>query len=115
MIDLAAFKSKINTLKFSLISILIGMIISWIIGMNNLPDNIGFGGFIPLLAPIFIGIITLIIYFICRKFTKKYLWIVILIGVIWNIYSAFNLQSKIQKEYELYHSEYPIEDLEIDE
>lgn len=115
MIDLAVVKSQLNTLKFCLISIVLGMIVSWIIGMYDLPDNIGFGGFIPLLAPIVIGVVTLIIYFIMRKFTKKYLWMVALIGVIWNIYFAFNLQSEIQKGYEQNHLEYPLDDVEIDE
>jgi len=82
------FLSKV---KNNVIFTLVIMIVSLIIGqLPDLPSSIGFGGFIPILSPIFIAIVTLIIYLISRIFTKKLNWIVIIIGGIYNMHEALD-------------------------
>lgn len=80
-----------DKIKVNVIFTLVIMVISFIIGqLPDLPDSIGFGGFIPIFTPPFIAVFTLVIYFVTRIFTKKINWVVTLFGAIYNLYEAFN-------------------------
>jgi hypothetical protein len=81
----------LNQIKFNVIFALIIMVFSFIIGqLPDLPDSIGFGGFIPIFTPPFIAVFTLAFYFISRIFIKQWNWIVTIIGAIYNLYEAFD-------------------------
>ncbi|NIK93648.1 hypothetical protein GZ212_15920 [Mangrovimonas sp. CR14] len=77
----------INKPKINVIGLLIGMLISWIIGMStDLPQSSGHGGFIPLVYPPIIALFFIGIFYISRIFSKKYNWIVSLFGIIYLLY-----------------------------
>nr|WP_298990102.1 hypothetical protein [uncultured Polaribacter sp.] len=82
---------NIDKTKFNIVFTLIVMIISLIIGqLPKLPDSIGFGGFIPIIMPPIYSLITILFYFILKIFFKKGVWIVTLIGALYNLYEAFD-------------------------
>ena len=87
-------KKNLDSRKYNLLGILIGTIIAWIIAMRtDLPASSNHGGFIPLIYPPFIGILTVIVYLISRLITKKYNWIISIIGIVYILHFAidFNL------------------------
>jgi len=87
-------KKILDSRKNNLIGILVGTIIAWIIAMQtDLPASSNHGGFIPLIYPPFIGILTVIGYLISRLITKKYNWIISIIGIVYILHFAidFNL------------------------
>ncbi len=69
--------------------ILIFALISWLIAMSaEIPDSVGHGGFLNLTYSWFVGIFTIVIYFLSRIFSKKFNWILTLLGIIYNLYEA---------------------------
>ena len=81
----------LESIKFNVYITIALTIIALVIGqLPDLPDSIGFGGFIPLFTPVIIGFLTLIFYFISRSFLKKWNWIIIVIGGTYNLYEAFD-------------------------
>lgn len=81
----------LNQIKFNVVFTLILMILALIIGqLPDLPESIGFGGFIPIFTPFIIAIETLAIYFISRIFIKKWNWIATLIGGAYSLYEALD-------------------------
>ncbi|WP_334056112.1 hypothetical protein [Polaribacter sp. P097] len=85
------FLENINKTKFNVIFTVIVMVISFIIGqLPNLPDSIGFGGFIPIIMPPIYALITLAIYFVFKSLLVKISWLITLIGSLFNLYEAFD-------------------------
>jgi len=87
-------KKILDSRKYNLIGIFVGTIIAWIIAMRtDLPDSSNHGGFIPLIYPPFIGILTVVGYLISRLITQKYNWIISIIGIVYILHFAidFNL------------------------
>ena len=81
----------LNQIKFNVVVTFFLMTLALVIGqLPDLPDSIGFGGFVPLITPPFIAIFTLVVYFISRVFIKKWSWIITLIGGFYNLYEAFD-------------------------
>ncbi|PQB08401.1 hypothetical protein BST83_15670 [Polaribacter filamentus] len=81
----------LNQIKSNVIFTLVVMILSFSIGqLPDLPNSIGFGGFIPMFTPPFIAILTLVIYFFSRIFILKWNWIITIIGAIYNLHEAFD-------------------------
>lgn len=79
--------TQLDLPKINVLLILLGMIISVIIGMStNLSQSSGHGGFIPLVFPPVLGVFFLILYFLSRAFTKKYNWILTLFAVAYLLY-----------------------------
>lgn len=75
----------------NIILIIVFTVLSWVIGMlalSNLPASSGHGGFLNLTYSWFIGISTIILYLLSRIFTKKYNWVISLIGIVYNLYEA---------------------------
>ncbi len=80
-------KLILDNVKYNIIFISMGMIISWVVAMNaDLPDSSNHGGFIPLIYPPITGLFFLIIYFISRAFVEKFNWIISIVGVDYCLY-----------------------------
>jgi len=87
-------KKILDRRKYNCIGIFIGTILAWIIAMQtDLPQSSNHGGFIPLIYPPFLGISTVIAYLISRLITKKYNWVISIIGIVYMLFFAieFNL------------------------
>ena len=73
----------INKPKINVIGILIGTLISWIIGIKTeMPASANIGALIPIVYAPFVGILSVAAYFISRIITKKYNWIISLFATI---------------------------------
>ena len=81
----------LNKTKNNVWIIIIGTVLSWIIAMSADLSNVGLGGLAHLFFPIIIGIVTLLIYLILRIFTKKIIWVITILGTIYNLILAFQL------------------------
>ena len=82
---------KLDSIKFNAIFIVVAMILAWIIGLStNLSQSSGHGGMIPLIMPPFQAAAVLVVYFISRIFTKKYNWVISVLGVLWILISAID-------------------------
>lgn len=77
----------------NVILIIVFTILCWVIGilaLSNLSESSGHGGFLNLIYSWFVGISTIILYFLSRIFTKKYNWFISLIGIAHNLYEAIS-------------------------
>lgn len=82
---------KIRNVKTNWITIVVVAIVCFFVLINSSAlDNSGLAAVAIMWQPIMIGIITLIIYFIAKLFSKKYAWMVTLFGLIVNIFALLN-------------------------
>jgi hypothetical protein len=68
------------------------MVLAWLIAMTGDLNNVGLGGLAHLFFPIILGLLTLTLYGVFRIFTKKLIWIITVIGTIYNLILAFQLR-----------------------
>ena len=68
-----------------------GTILSWVISMSADLSNVGLGGLAHLFFPWIIGIATLLIYLVLSIFTKRFIWIITIVGVSYNLILAYRL------------------------
>ena len=81
----------LNTPKNNIISIIIIEIITLSISFTVDYSGTGMAAIILKWVPALIGITTLLLYFISRLFTKKYNWIISLIGILSMFIATYNL------------------------
>ncbi len=68
--------------------------------------NSGLGGIAILLMPIFLGFITILIYYISQVFTQKFNWIITVIGTAFNVITLIQLYQDwlLNKKYKCSHN-----------
>lgn len=80
-----------NNPKNNIIAIIIVEIITLSISFTADYSNAGLIAAFLKWIPALIGVTTLLIYFVSRLFTKKYNWIISIIGIIAMFIAAYNL------------------------
>jgi len=83
--------SPVNNPKHNIIAIIIVEIITLSITFTIDFSGAGMVAIILKWIPALIGITTLLLYFVSRLFTKKYNWIISIIGIIYMFIAAYNL------------------------
>ena len=79
----------LNNVKKNIFLIFFFTLLSSIISISaGISDSSGHGGFLILTYPLFISVITVIIYLTSRLFFKEYNWIITIIGIIYNVYES---------------------------
>ncbi len=76
----------LKTFKANALTTFVIAVICFIILLkSNYLKNIGMAAVVVMWMPIFLGIVTFLIYSITNYFTKKYAYIVTILGGLWNI------------------------------
>lgn len=83
--------TKLNNPKLNIIAIIVVEFITCSITFTADYTGAGMASIILKWVPAIIGIITLIIYLVSRFISKKYNWIVSLIGILFMLISAINI------------------------
>jgi len=84
-------KNKLNNVKLNILLIFIFEIIGCAIAFSANYSGAGMAAIIIKWIPAIIGLGTIVIYLISRLITKKYNWIITIIGIIFMIASAINI------------------------
>ena len=83
----------INSRGLNILVIIIGTIITLILGMkyaSNMPESANMGVLLPLITATVYGFIVLISYLIFRKPLKNYSWLLTVLGITYMIYFSTN-------------------------
>ncbi len=78
--------------KNNVIIILAGMVSAWLIAMTGDLSNVGLGGLAHLFFPIILGLLTLAVYGLFWIFIKKFIWIITIVGTVYNLFLAYQLR-----------------------
>jgi len=81
-------KSKKNNLIITIVTSIVCFVI---LHKSGVLDNAGMAAIFMNWLPIVIGIFTIVIYFIANAISKKYSWIIIILGNLFNIIVLISL------------------------
>ena len=81
----------LNNPNYNIVAVIIAEIIGCAIAFSADYSGAGMAAIILKWIPAIIGIATLFIYFISRLFTKKYNWVISIIGIIIILVAAYSL------------------------
>ena len=81
----------LNNPKNNIIVVIIVEIITLSISFTADYSGVGMTAIILKWIPAIIGVLTLLLYFVSRIFTKKYNWIISIIGIFFMFIAAYNL------------------------
>ncbi|BAO55902.1 hypothetical protein [Nonlabens marinus] len=85
-------KNKETYIAINIVGVVVTMILgTWISMSANGLTTSGHGGFLNLILPAFVGLLTLILFFVARLLFKRYSWVVTIIGLVSLIYWSIKL------------------------